>query len=171
MGFPGGSDGKESTFNTGDLGLTPGLGRSPGGGHGNPLQCSCLENSHGQRSLVGYSPWGHQESDGTQRLSTHVLRTYSTSTGYPVIRMCVCVGSQFATPWTIARPAPLCMGFPRQAYWSWLPFLSPGNLPNPGGRTCISRIAGGFFTAEPSGKPSKEVGLILKVRKIKHKGI
>ena len=94
MGFPGGSDGKESTFNTGDLGLTPGLGRSPGGGHGNPLQCSCLENSHGQRSLVGYSPWGHQESDGTQRLSTHVLRTYSTSTGYPVIRMCVCVGSQ-----------------------------------------------------------------------------
>ena len=44
MGFPGGSDGKESTCNAGDLGLIPGLGRSPGGGHGNPLQCSCLEN-------------------------------------------------------------------------------------------------------------------------------
>ena len=54
----------------GDLGLTPGLGRSPGEDHGNPLQCSCLENPHGQRSLVGYSPWGGKESDMTERLST-----------------------------------------------------------------------------------------------------
>ena len=45
MGFPGGSDGKESTCNAGDLGSIPGLGRSPGGGHGYPLQYSCLENS------------------------------------------------------------------------------------------------------------------------------
>ena len=49
----GGSDGQESTCNMRDLGLIPGLRRSPGGGHGNPLQYSCLENSHGQRSLVG----------------------------------------------------------------------------------------------------------------------
>ena len=40
---------------TGDSGLIPGLGRSAGAGHGNPLQYSCLENPHGQRSLVGYS--------------------------------------------------------------------------------------------------------------------
>ena len=44
LGFPGGSDGKESACNAGDLSLIPGLGRSPGEGHGNPLQCSCLEN-------------------------------------------------------------------------------------------------------------------------------
>ena len=44
-GFPGGSDGKESTCNTGKLGSVPGLGRFPGGGHGNTLQYSCLENS------------------------------------------------------------------------------------------------------------------------------
>ena len=44
MGFPCGSDGKESACNAGDLGLIPGLGRSPGGGHGNPHQYSCLEN-------------------------------------------------------------------------------------------------------------------------------
>ena len=44
-GFPGGSDSKESTCNAGDLGSIPGLGRSPGEGHGNPLQCSGLENS------------------------------------------------------------------------------------------------------------------------------
>ena len=47
-GFPGGSDGKESACNAGDLDLIPGLGRSPGEGHGNPLQYSCLENPHGQ---------------------------------------------------------------------------------------------------------------------------
>ena len=52
-GFPGGSDGKESGCGAGDLVLIPGLERSPGGGHGNPLQYSCLENPHGQRSLVG----------------------------------------------------------------------------------------------------------------------
>ena len=44
MGFPGGSDGKESDCNVGDPGSIPGLGRSPGGGHGNPLQYSWLEN-------------------------------------------------------------------------------------------------------------------------------
>ena len=52
------------------LGLIPGLGRSPGGGHGNPLQYSCLENPHGQRSLVSYSPWGCKELDTTEWLST-----------------------------------------------------------------------------------------------------
>ena len=53
MGLPpGGSTGKESACNAGDMGLISGLGRSPGGGHGNPLQYSCLENPHGQRSLV-----------------------------------------------------------------------------------------------------------------------
>ena len=66
MDFPDGSDSKESTCSPEDLGSIPGLGRSPGGGHGNPLQCSCLENPHGQRSLVGYSPQGHKESDVTE---------------------------------------------------------------------------------------------------------
>ena len=48
MGFPGGSDSKESTCNAGDLGLIPGLGRSHAGGLGNPLQYSCLENPMGK---------------------------------------------------------------------------------------------------------------------------
>ena len=64
--FPGGSDGKESACNAGDLGSIPGLGRSPGGGHGSPLQYSCLENPQGQRRLAGYSPWGRKESDMTE---------------------------------------------------------------------------------------------------------
>ena len=69
--FPGGSDGKESTWNAEGLGSIPGLGRSSGGGHGNPLQYSCLENPQGQRSLAGYSSQGHKESDMTEELSTH----------------------------------------------------------------------------------------------------
>ena len=70
LGFPCGSAGKESTYNEGDLGLIPRLGRSPGGGHGNPLQYSRLENVHGQGSLAGCSPWGCKESDTTEQLST-----------------------------------------------------------------------------------------------------
>ena len=65
MGFPTSllcSDSKESTCNVGDLGSIPGLGRSPGRGHGNPLQYSFLENPHGQRSLVGYRVCGLTKS-------------------------------------------------------------------------------------------------------------
>ena len=70
IGFSGGPDSKESACNVGDLGLIPGLRRSPGGGHGNPLQYSCLENPHRQRSLAGKS------QDTTERPSTaQALRT------------------------------------------------------------------------------------------------
>ena len=44
---------------------------SSGGGQGNPLQISCLENPHGQRGLEGYSPWGHKESDTTEQIRQH----------------------------------------------------------------------------------------------------
>ena len=67
-GFPGGLDSQESAFNERSPGLIPGLGRSPGGGNGNPFQYSCMEKSHGQRSLLGCNPWGHKESDTTERL-------------------------------------------------------------------------------------------------------
>ena len=50
-------------------GLISGSGRSPGGGDGFPVRYSCLENPHGQRSLVGYSPWGRRESETTERLT------------------------------------------------------------------------------------------------------
>ena len=70
-GSPVGSDGKESACNTGDLGSIPGSGRSPGEGNGYPLQHSCLENPHGQRGLVGHSPWGRKELD---MIVFHLLR-------------------------------------------------------------------------------------------------
>ena len=58
--------------NPSTMGLTSRLGISPGGGHGNPLQRSCLENPHGHRNLAGYSPG--KESDSTEWLSTRKRR-------------------------------------------------------------------------------------------------
>ena len=77
--FPNGSDGKESAWNVGDLGLIPGLGRSPGEGNGNPLQYSCLENpmdrgawrlqvAKSQRGLSDYHSLIHED-----RLRSHML--------------------------------------------------------------------------------------------------
>ena len=64
--FLGRSDGKESACNVGDLGLIPGWGRSLGGGHSYPLQCSCLENPMDRGTWRGYSPWCCKESDTTE---------------------------------------------------------------------------------------------------------
>ena len=61
----------------------------------------------------------------------------------------------FVTPWTAARQAPLFMGFSRQEYWSWLPFPTPGDLPDPGIETSSlvsPALAGRFFISEPLGK-------------------
>ena len=69
MGFLGDSDSKESACNVGDLGLIPGLGRSPGGEQGNSLQYSCLESPLGQRSLAGYSPQCLKERLGTNQVN------------------------------------------------------------------------------------------------------
>ena len=64
-----------SACNEGDLGSIPGLERAPGEWHGYPIQCSCLECPHGQRSLPGYSPWDRKELNMTQCLRTaHSLK-------------------------------------------------------------------------------------------------
>ena len=79
LDFPGGSAGKESNCNAGDLGLIPGLRRSPGEGKGYPLQYSCLENfmelsrtdPYTVHGVTKSRTWGHKESDMTERLSLH----------------------------------------------------------------------------------------------------
>ena len=64
------------------MGLTPGSGRSPGEGHGHPLQSSSFGESHGQKSLVGYSPWGCKEVDTTEvtqhavMINPHLLKVF-----------------------------------------------------------------------------------------------
>ena len=105
MGFPGGSEVKASACNAGDLGSIPGSGRSPGEGNSNPLQYSCLGKP------MDRGVWW-------ATVNGWVLVTQSCPT--------------LCTLWTISHQAPLSMGFSRQEYWSGLPCLSPGNLPNPG---------------------------------------
>ena len=66
----------------------------------------------------------------------------------------------FSTPWTDSCQAPLSIGFPRQEYWNGLPFLSRRDLSNSGIESVSPALAGGFFTTEPSGKPTVVVSSI-----------
>ena len=72
-GFPDGAVAKNPPATAGgrrDAGSIPGSGGRPGVGNSNPFRYHCLENAHGQRSLVGCSPWGCKESDTTEQRST-----------------------------------------------------------------------------------------------------
>ena len=85
MGFPGGSDGKESVCNAGDPGSVPGSGRSPEERKGNPFQYSCLENPKDKgASWAIYSPWGCQELDVTEQL-THCINISLFVYPFPII--------------------------------------------------------------------------------------
>ena len=96
-GFPGGSDGKESTCNVGDLGSIPESGRSPGRGHGNPLQYSCLGNP------MGRGAW-QATVHGVAKNRTWLSGFYSLSGQggkWHTVRECTCHWLQFshmATP-------------------------------------------------------------------------
>ena len=79
--------------------------------------------------------------------------------------MCVCVCvcarshsvlSDSVTPWTVAHQAPLSMGFPRQDYWSGQPFLSPGDLPDPGIEPTSPGLQADSLPSEPPGKHYRE---------------
>ena len=84
-----------------------------------------LEDSEGQRSLACCSPWGLKESDMTGATEQQQRCKF-------VVVWSLSCDQQFVTPWTIVCQAPLSIGFPRQEYWSQLPFLSAKDLPNPG---------------------------------------
>ena len=88
------------------------------------LDGSCLRQSYYMTNVYCRSEWRHR---------------------FPCVCMLSCV-QLFAIPWTVAHQAPLSLGFPRQEYWSGLPFPSPGDLPWPRDRTRVSYIAGEFFT-------------------------
>ena len=103
---------------------------SPGGGHGNPLQYSCLENLHGQRSLEGYSPWCHKELDTAEWLSMisdflklkyswiTMSQPYSNLFSYVKWKSrSLSYVQLFVTPETVACQPPLSLEFSRQEYW------------------------------------------------------
>ena len=77
----------------------------------------------------------------------------------------------FGTPWTVAHQAPLSAGFPRQEYWSGLPFPSPGNLPYPGIESTSPALAGGFFTTEQLGTPDVTVSMWQTYDEARFKGL
>ena len=91
LGFPCGSDGKDSACNVGDLGSIPGSGRFPGRGHGNPLQYSCLENPM-DRGAWWATVHGSTESDTTEQLSiskrTVALQGISPTQGSNPVLLC-----------------------------------------------------------------------------------
>ena len=69
--------------------------------------------------------------------------------------------NSFVTPWTVPHKAPLSMIFHKQQYWSWLPFLFPGDLPDPGMEPRSPALTGKFFTTEPPRKSIKKLKVVL----------
>ena len=118
------------------MGSIPGLGRSPGGGHGNPLQYSCLENPHGRRNLAGYSPRGHKGSDKTwdTKHSTCVLSCFS--------RVWLC------DPMNCILPGCSVLGILQTRILEWVATSSSRGSSQARDQTCIMSpaLAGRFFT-------------------------
>ena len=135
LGFPCVSAGKESACNAGDLGLIPGLERSPGEETGYLLQYSCLENSMGCTVHGAATSWT-QPSDFHFHVKVKSLSRVQL----------------FATPWTVAYQAPLSMGFSRQECWSGLPFPSSRDLPDPGIEPRSPTLHADALPSEPPGK-------------------
>ena len=113
----------------GDLGLIPGLGRSPGGVHGNPFQHSFLENPHRQRSLVGYSLWSCKESDTTERLSTASTKQFSKLLIEETIFSPLCI--LVSIPWTFKNKLEIwvpAIEIPTCLIWNVLCSLASNSL-------------------------------------------
>ena len=156
---------KESTcsaLDAGDTGSIPWSGRSPGGGHGHPLQYPCLENPHGQRSLC--VPGVTENQTWLKPVSTHAhlqkcreggrFSLFLKDSTHVCVLVCVLSHVRLTvTPWTIAHQALLSMELCRQEYWSGLPFPPPGDLPDleivpPAHPSLVSSaLADRFFTS------------------------
>ena len=131
--------------------------RVPGGGHGNPLQCSYRENPtdrgawqatlHGSQTVGYYWARMHSKKRPVKFLFGIV---YLRIGGGLVAKSSLIL----ATPWTVACQAPLCMGFPRPEYWSGLPFPSPGALPHLGIACRSPMLQADSLLTEPPGNPT-----------------
>ena len=97
----------------------------------------------------------------TVHFTSNTLHTFPNSSPFLLLSHWVVFNS--CDPWTTARLAPLFMGFPRQDYWSGLPFPTPGNLPNPGIKLGLLHWQAGSLPLEPLGKPYSTVVKSLPV--------
>ena len=154
------------------LRFDPWVGKVPWGRAWQATPLFLPGESHGWRSLAGYSLWGPKESDMVEWAHMHEYqgacvfqRKLQVLISFPLnslthSSLTACVRAQslsrvqlFATPWTVAYQATLSMGFPRQESWSGLPFPSPDpgiKLVSP----ASPALPGGFLTTEPPGKPA-----------------
>ena len=129
--FPGGSSGKQPACQCRRYErhrFNPWVGKIPWKKKWQPTPVFLPGKCHGQRYLVDSCPWGHKELDTTERQCNAKMLTWLSVQFSSVAQSC----PTLATPWTVAHQAPLFMGFPREEHWSGLPFLLPGDLPNPG---------------------------------------
>ena len=85
--------------------------------------------------------------------TVHCPLSAQTATKWVSMPVFSALSDYFVTPQTVARQAPLSLGFPRQEYWSGLPFPPSGDLPDPGIEPGSPELAGGFLTNEPPGEP------------------
>ena len=142
---------KDPSTNAGDIrdtGSIPGSGRSRGGGHGKPLQYSCLENPMDRGAWQ--APLHRVTQSRTQlkqlSLHTHISLRSSRSVSRPVV-------SSSVTLWTVACSAPLSMEFTRQAYWNGLLFPTPGELPHTRIEPRSPALQASSLPFKPPGKP------------------
>ena len=135
-------------------GLDPWVGKVPWGREWPPTSAFLPGESHGQRSLAGYRPWGHKESDANRAYTaTNAQCNFPIETSSPTANLgkyfhfkfyhlgfvtksesvsCSVVSDSSETPRSVACQAPLSMEFSRQEYWSGMSFPFPGDLPDPG---------------------------------------
>ena len=142
MGFPGGSDGKESACKAGDLGSIPGWGRFPGEGNGYPLQYFCLENSVDRGAWQAiYSSWGQKELDTTERLS----QTLNVCIRAKSLQLCLTL----CDPMDCSQPGSSVHGIFHARILEWVAISYSRGFSPPRDRTrvsCVSCIASRFFT-------------------------
>ena len=114
---------------------------------------SCWVTLRQPKRLLCTADLDTTSSAGAVLSGSHPFNSGNPSLTHFELLYCCCLVTKlclmsFATPCTIAHQAPLSMGFPRQEYWSGLPFPSSGDLPNPGIEPVSPALAGEFFTAE-----------------------
>ena len=117
----------------------PWVGKIPWRKERQPIPVFLPRKFHGQRSLVDYNPWGCKESDITEHTCAVFPMTYDLGMDQHLAANSLLLllshfshAQLFVTLWTVAHQAPLSMEFPRQKYWSGLPFPPPGDLSDPG---------------------------------------
>ena len=128
----------DNTGKTRDRDLSPGLERTSGGGNGNPLQYSCLENpmdcSYIARTVQNHPTVFRSTAIHFVVIGFNSIIILMNKLNHVCMLSSVCL---FATPWTVAHQAPLSVGFSKQEYWSGLPFLPPGDPPTQGLNPCL----------------------------------